>query len=167
MLDLRADDGGGHALVSALLDAPARAGAVRVTTPAGAVVYAKARARGVSLLIGAPAPPGAAATITYVCHCGGHTGDAHVSASIVLQDVPAPLSAATQRYARGVPSACAATAHHGVRVANALALAAAMAHSARSPTDAADIEPVDGVPVLPPDAYQVLAFIARDLQTAD
>ena len=127
----------------------------------GAVVYVKARARGVSLLIGECSTAGEPAAVRYVRHVGGGNGALGV-AVYTLTDITLPiLSPLAQRYAYSLPNASAAITRYGLPTASALVRAAAAAHA----TNVVPLieAPMLAEPVLPDDAYQVLAFIARDL----
>jgi hypothetical protein len=166
--ELRADGGagGGHARVadSARVVVERSGAAVgAVSAPPGAVVYAKARARGVSLLIGERAPGGrGASTITYVRHTG--VGANGVAVCVLAGLVTPQRSRLQQLWAYAQPKASSTCAQLGVGAASALAGAAIDAHAtgAVPPYD----EPVTALPTVPLDAFQAMASIDKELAGA-
>jgi len=144
-----------------------RGGAVGVVSvEPGSVAYAKARARGVSLLFGVRGRAGAPSTARFVRHVGGGGGGTRSTrvAVYVLRDIPLPASSSlARRYAYARPNACDACVRYGLPMASALVSAAIDTHATRraSLIEAPD---TDDDPVLPNDAYQVLEHIARELE---
>ena len=170
---LTAGPGGGRAEVYAgrvtfALAPDARACFAVVTTQTHAVVYARVRERGVSVLAservagdGAGAAPGAAHALLYTRHWSVDKTVVVAQLRVAVPDVPVDPGAS---YAFSLP------APSGARVARYGALATALAlaevESWSTGVAPADAEPPGELVGLPPDAYQVTHFIARDLQSA-
>jgi len=132
-----------------------------VTVTPDTVVYAKARARGVSLLLGVrDAGAASGARVTYVRHVAG--GAVPSAALFLLHGLVPPVhSARAGRYSYMLPHASTECAQYGVATASAVVASAQRAHT----TGVFGVEePLTGELALPHDAQQVLSFIARDLQ---
>lgn len=160
------DAGGrGRALIvdgSTIRQGPDERAATLVATAAGAIVFAKAHARGVSLLIGWRAR-NSAASISYIRHFV-HARDGRVDLRFVLNHTQPTRSRASRPYAYALPLPHAGDAHarYGARVFSALGRATFTAHAASSPPR--ETEPRTGRTALPADALQAAAFIASVLE---
>jgi hypothetical protein len=124
----------------------------------------------VALLLGSRAPHGAI-LVTYLrFFADAQRGDVRVDVVLHRQH---RCTQASKPYSYALPNDCTATASYGARVAHALALAAVRAHwrpqqrgrgrAFFNAVDVDDVEPCGYSTSFPRDAYQVAAFIAREI----
>lgn len=162
LLSLGAGGGRLHVSTSGGVNPSSHAGALGVVGVApGAVVYAKARARGVSLLIGVRAVAHRGrADVTYVRHVD--SGGSGVAVYVLHGVTAQQRSRFARPYAYALPRPSRLCARYGSTVANLLAEAVL---DARATGEVPSYEEpiVGGEPIVPTDAYSVLASIEREL----
>lgn len=165
---LTVDAAGGHAHVVAgavrvAVSAPDGAAATLAAVPVGAdaVVYAKVRERGVSLLVGErhAAVGSGAPELTYTRH---YATGASVSLAHFRAARPQRRRDTSSDIEYSLPARSTELARYGARAA--CALAGAETASWSTGVAPPDVEPCGAISTLPRDAMQVAHFIAQALQ---